>query len=145
MRAEIVVHGATKEQKKIVYMVAGFMANELFPRHKVFIDFNFKKLDGVMGYCDYKYNNYRPRDFQIEIEKTLSNELLIETIIHEMIHIEQMVTEKLKYRYDKSFELKQLWYDKDFSNAEYSKQPWEKDAYKKEIIYAKKLAKAIAS
>jgi hypothetical protein len=143
MRTKIAIYGATKEQRKIIQGVVQFMASELFPRYQVRIDFHFKTLDGVMGYCDYKYDNYKPRDFQIEIEKTLSDNLLVETIIHEMIHIEQMVTEKLKYRYGKIFDLKQFWYDRDFSNAEYDKQPWEKDAYKREVIYIKKLAKAL--
>jgi hypothetical protein len=142
MRTKIVIYGATKEQRKIIHSVAQFMASELFARYQVRIDFHLKKLDdNAYGYCVHKYDNYKPRDFQIELEKSLSNELLVETIIHEMIHIEQMVTEKLKYRYHNIFDIKQLWYDKDFSNADYDKQPWEKDAYKREKVYMKKLAK----
>lgn len=146
MRAKIVVYGATKEQRKIVHSVSQFMISELFSRYQVSIDFHLKKLDGVYGYCNYKYDNYRPRDFQIEIEKSLSNDLLIETIIHELIHVEQMVKDKLKYRYSLGLDsqgiaIKQLWYGKDFSKASYDKQPWEKDAYKREKVFMKKLAK----
>lgn len=48
-------------------------------------------------------NNFRPRDFMIYIEKRLSPEEYQLTLFHELWHIHQYVTGKLKMRHNKIY------------------------------------------
>lgn len=143
MATKMRISNATQEQRETIRQVTEFIAQELFPRHKIFIDYKIKSLDGAYGYCIYTYGNIKPRHFTIELEKSLSQKVLIETIIHELIHVNQMAREILKDRFginekEQFIELKKIWKNKDYTNAPYSKQPWERQAYRMEKKLMKK-------
>jgi len=142
MKTKISISNATQEQRKIIKRVTEFVAQELFPRHHIYIQYTMKNLDAY-GYCIYTYDNIKPRHFTIELEKNMNKKLLTETIIHELIHVNQMAREILKDRYginekEQFVELKKIWKDKDYTSAPYSRQPWERQAYRMEKKLMKK-------
>ena len=67
------------------------------------------------------------------LHKKISLEEYIETIIHEMVHVWQGATGRMKDRFKGGY--KQLWKCKDgkyrnYTNTKYASQPWEVEAYK---------------
>lgn len=71
---------------------------------------------------------YHSKSFTIEIAEEVKNlEEIIETVMHEMIHIHQMASRV--YRYGAT---KLVWKGVDYSGIDYEKQPWEEQAYELE-------------
>jgi hypothetical protein len=71
---------------------------------------------------------YHSKSFTIEIaDEIKSLEEIIETVMHEMIHIHQMSSRI--YRYGAT---KLVWKGMDYSGVDYEKQPWEEQAYELE-------------
>ena len=84
------------------------------------------KDEGAIGFCLETDNN---RTFEIDAERTLDNENFIETICHEMVHVWQSATRRMK---EKS--TNRLWLCKDgkyrnYGKTAYERQPWETQAY----------------
>jgi hypothetical protein len=90
---------------------------------------------GFHGFVEYQGNNVRPREFIIRMNKNMDRELMIETLAHEMVHVKQDVRGEKQERYKGGYKL--LWKGKDHTKTPYSKQPWEREAYRLE----KKLVK----
>jgi RNAse (barnase) inhibitor barstar len=142
MKTKMTISNATQEQRKVIRQVTQFMAHELFPNHHIYIEYKLKSLDAY-GYCIYTHSNIKPRHFTIELEKNMNKKLLTETIIHELIHVNQMAREILKDRFginekEQFIELKKIWKNKDYTNTPYSRQPWERQAYRMEKKLMKK-------
>ena len=64
------------------------------------------------------------RRFNITLKKDSSMLLLV--LIHELIHVKQIVNKEWIPLDD---DFKELWLNRDFTDVEYSEQPWEKEAY----------------
>ena len=76
------------------------------------------------------------KDIIIQIDHRLSRiegrDQLIETVAHEMVHVWQMATGRLKDKFRGGY--KQLWKCKDgkyrnYNKTSYDRQPWETQAY----------------
>lgn len=129
---KIKVTGKNTSQKMLAKKVAEFALKKLLPRHRTIeIVIKFRNLEGVLGLCDYTDTNINPRQFEILLEKNLSDELIIETIMHEIIHVKQMVRNEMQDRVKSGY--KKLWKGKDHTNLPYDKQGWEVEAYKMEL------------
>ena len=113
-----------------------FCLETLMPRmRKLSIELEFTKTmnEGAYGYA---YMGDDKKDLVIQIDHKLGRteglDKLIETICHEMVHIWQFATGRLK---DTSQgEYKQLWKCKDgkyrnYTKTSYDRQPWETEAY----------------
>lgn len=85
--------------------------------HASVIDLDDDEEDGVQWY-------------EIEINSKLPADLIIRSIFHEMIHIKQLSTGRLRY-------IKGVphWLGKPHLDTPYNRQPWEIEAYDKEEIY----------
>ncbi len=120
--------GYRYSQKRCEDIVLWFIANYL-PRHKLDIIVNHRGLvrEGVIGWCTVLDLDSRPRDFEIEIHNRLNVETYTKTLLHELWHVYQHVKGDLK---DKGF--KRFWKGIDHSETDYSDQPWEIEASKKE-------------
>jgi|TARA_B100001094_G_scaffold320624_1_gene367111 hypothetical protein len=133
----IEVTGGRKKDRELADEIIWWCMDYLMPRHRVLdIDLKFTKTieDGAHGFC---YRGDDDRDFIIEIDhrlrKLVGEEELIETIIHEMVHVWQGATGRMKDKFKGGY--KQLWKCKDgkyrnYKNTEYAKQPWEVEAYR---------------
>jgi hypothetical protein len=82
------------------------------------------------GLCYWKGNPYRPRSFYIYIRSSLSNIGIIQTYIHELVHVKQyllgeltdLTSGKTKWKKRIYEDLDEQWHD--------LSSPWEKEAYK---------------
>ena len=133
----ICVKGGLKKDRKLAEDAIWYIMDKMMPRKRnLDISFTFKKTleDGAQGFC---YGGDNDNEYIIEIDKRLSrlfgmNEL-IECIMHEMVHVWQGATGRMKDKFRGGY--KQLWKCKDgkyrnYTNTDYEKQPWEVEAYR---------------
>jgi len=139
----IEVTGGIKKDRELADEIIWFCHEMLMPRNRTaYINLELTKITekGTLGYA---YTGEDDRDFVIEIDHRLSRtkgvDKFIETVCHEMVHVWQMATKRLK---DTSRgEYKQLWKCKDgkyrnYINTTYDRQPWETQAYAMEGLLA---------
>tara|TARA_B110000503_G_scaffold7619_1_gene10368 strand:- start:152 stop:484 length:333 start_codon:yes stop_codon:yes gene_type:complete len=89
------------------------------------IELNLKNLknEGVAGWC---YEGDGNRDFYIDVDKNLDDEELVETVCHEMVHVWQGATRKMKDLDD----FRKMYMGKVYDDTTaYSDEPWEIEAY----------------
>ena len=77
------------------------------------------------GYC----TREDKRHFLFEIAENQSEESMIRTILHELVHVRQYVYNELKQVHSKASGLRIYWKGVDHTNTEYVDQPWEIEAY----------------
>lgn len=120
-----------KGPSKLCENVITWFVNKYLPRHKlsIWVHHCGLKREGVVGWCIVDDCNYRPRNFNIEIQTQLPKELYIKTLLHEMQHVLQHVRGDIK---DKGHN--RLWKGINHSNTDYENQPWELEALEMEQI-----------
>ncbi len=93
-------HSGYGYRKRVCEDVTAWFLNKFFPRHKIVIDIIHRglKREGVNGYCDIIDKQYRPREFQIELDTYMNEELYIKTLLHELVHLRQWVIGSLRMR-----------------------------------------------
>ena len=131
------ITGGVKKDRELAEEIVWFCLEKMLPRHRalnitVLLTKTYE--EGAKGFC---YQEDDDRDFVIEIDhrlhKLVGKEELIETIIHEMVHVWQGATGRMKDKFKGGY--KQLWKCKDgkyrnYKNTAYEKQPWETEAYR---------------
>jgi len=117
--------GGTPKQRKYVESMVQFCIDTLMPRMKT-LDITVKLCapKGVMGYCLELDNN---RQFEIEIDRTMSQRKLLETLAHEMVHVKQYARREFHPVHDK-------WMGKTINpkKVSYWDLPWEIEAHGRE-------------
>ncbi len=109
--------------------VTTWFLNRFLPRHKIDVEILHRglKREEVYGYCDYVGESYRPREFLIELDTHMCEELYIKTLLHELVHLRQWVVGSLQVRYGK------LCYSKEpVEKYDYWHQPHEIEAREQE-------------
>ena len=131
------VTGGLKRDRELAEEIVWWCMDMLLPRHRVLdIDVKFTKTfeEGAQGFC---YQEDDDRDFVIEVDhrlsRTVNKEEFIECIIHEMVHVWQGATGRIKDKFRGGY--KKLWKCKDgkyrnYLNTAYERQPSEVQAYK---------------
>lgn len=132
---EIFIAGGRSRQQGIVRDMCEYLGEKLLgPRmsSKLTLWIYIKKLeDGFQGFVTWEDCNIRPREFTMELDNRMSDEELMLTVAHEMVHIKQDVRGQKRERYDRLTGTQQTyWLGEDHSKTPYKKQPWEKEAYK---------------
>lgn len=133
--------GGNKAQRKLAEDVAWYCIYELgLGRYRTLeIEIMLNKCldEGAYGFC---YEGENDRDFTIEVDKRIpkmhykilkgltGREAFIETICHEMVHVMQTAKGTLKDRFRGGY--KKFWKGIDHTKTPYSKQPWERQAYR---------------
>ena len=115
--------------KRLCEDVTIWFLNKFLPRHKIDIEILHRglKREGVYGYCDFVDEFSRPRDFLIEMDTHMNEELYIKTLLHELVHLRQWVVGSLRLRYGK------MCYNKEpVEKYEYEYQPHEIEAREQE-------------
>ena len=121
------VMGSTKKKRALAESAVIFCISELMPRMRTLeIEVNLKNIpeeEGAAGWC---YEGESNRDFYIDVDKKLDGEEIVETICHEMVHVWQGATRKLKDLdgFRKMYMCKV--YD---DTIGYEDDPWEIEAY----------------
>ena len=81
------------------------------------------KREHAMGFCTVTDCDHRPREFLIEIETTLSEDLYCQTLLHELWHVYQHVIGSLRDKRGVRY-----WRDVNSDHLSYEDQPWEHEA-----------------
>jgi hypothetical protein len=87
------------------------------------------KREKVYGWCDYTGESYRPREFLIELDTYMNEELYIKTLLHELVHLQQWVTGSLRAKRGKRY-----YGSVNVEELDYEDQPHEIEAREQEVI-----------
>ena len=120
------VIGSTKKKRALAESAVTFCISELMPRMRTLdVELTFKniKTERIVGWC---YEGDGNRDFYIDVEKTLDDEEMVETVCHEMVHVWQGATRKMK---DLTFGRKMYMGKVYDDTTAYEDEPWEIEAY----------------
>ena len=111
--------------------VTSWFVNQFLPRHKLYIEIVHRglKREAVYGWCDYTGDSYRPRDFLIELNTYMDQELYIKTLLHELVHLRQWVTGTLRAKRGKRY-----YESVNVEELDYEDQPHEIEAREQEMI-----------
>jgi len=137
---EVNIEGGNKKQRRLIQSVVDFLRPMYFDKYKTLnVDFVISRAlgtdCGIDGICC-TFGTYRPREFEVGINGKMNDEDIIKTVIHELIHVKQYAKGELIDR--SRGKCKTLWKGKDHSKTSYSKQPWERQAYRlQESLYKK--------
>lgn len=129
----LTLNGGSKFHREIARDVVEFMQQKYFDNiAKLQVEMKLSKIlnrdEGADGFCLVLDSGNKPRSFEVSIDTTASLQDFIKTIIHEFIHVKQYVRGELV---DGSRgRAKTTWKNKDHSKTSYSKQPWEREAYR---------------
>ena len=129
-------HSGYDYSEKRCVDVAEWFVDEYLSRYNIDINVHHCRLinrESVYGWCWATDCDYRPREFDIEIDNQLPMHMYIETLLHELWHVYQHVKGDLKDRYGK-----RCWKGVDHSKIDYENQPWEKEAVKMEKVLVTK-------
>ena len=86
--------------KRLCEDVTTWFLNRFLPRHKIEVEVLHRglKREEVYGYCDYVGEARRPREFLIELDTHMEEELYIKTLLHELVHLRQWVVGSLRMK-----------------------------------------------
>ena len=93
-------HSGYGYRKVLCESVTSWFLNKFLPRHKIDVEILHRGLarEGVYGYCDFVDEAPRPRHFLIELHTHMDEELYIQTLLHELVHLRQWVMGSLQLR-----------------------------------------------
>lgn len=124
----------TGKNRAKVRSAANFFMKELLSARKAsntFVEIRLLDLQGAHGFCSLHEDEgdlYSPKSFTIDIDGKMSVRQILETLAHEMIHMRQFRNKELGYRENHTL-FRGRAYRLDMP---YHKEPWEKEAYRKE-------------
>jgi len=124
-----ITHHGYGYSKRLCENVSVWFLDKFLPRHKIELEILHRglKREGVNGYCDMVGYAYRPREFLIELDTYMDEELYIKTLLHELVHLRQWVVGSLRIRYGK------LCYSKEpVEKYDYWRMPHEIEAHEQE-------------
>ena len=136
--ALILITGGTKRKRERVYALAQWSAYQLMHwkmADNIWLNIKICKLD-VHGYCIWEDDNIKPREFNIEINNTITGSDFDTTVLHEMVHVKQYAKDELRERFRLGYRKNWKRSKKNYFDVEYDDAPWEKEAYRmQEILY----------
>ena len=121
----ITVKGGKETQRKHVESMVEFCIKTLMPRMRTLeIEVKLCSPKGAMGYCLELDTN---REFEIEVDRTLSYRKMLETVAHEMVHVKQYARRELH-------PCMHTWCGKTYNpeKVSYWDLPWEIEAHGRE-------------
>ena len=124
--------GYNYSKRRCNRIVDWFISKHL-PKHKLEISVNHRGLssESVYGWVWATDCDYRPRAFEVELHNQMTPEHYTKTLLHELWHVYQHVKGALKDKYGK-----RLWRGIDYTETDYSEQPWEVQAHQmEEVLY----------
>ena len=128
-----ITHSGYGYSKRLCEDVTTWFLNKFLPRHQIEVEILHRglKREAVYGYCDYTGESYRPREFLIELQTFMNEELYIKTLLHELVHLRQWVIGSLRSKRGK------MYYGKEcVEDIDYWEQPHEIEArQQEEILY----------
>ena len=101
-------------------------SKQLLPNIVIILIFTTLK-NGVTGLCGPIDNHYKPRIFEIEIDRHLKKQNMIDSLLHELAHAKQYAKQEIK---DSKNDIV-TWKGKKYCDTKinYWQTPWEMDAF----------------
>ena len=117
-------------RKRICEDVTTWFLNRFLPRHRLDVRIVHRglKREGVYGWCDFEDDYKRPRSFLIELQSFMNQELYIQTLLHELVHLRQWVTGDLRQKRGKMY-----FGTTNVEELDYEDQPHEIEAREQEV------------
>jgi len=111
--------------------VVNWFVSKHLPQHKLEIVVHHRGMmrDGVFAWVSPTDCDYRPRAFEIEMHNQMDSDHYVRTLLHELWHVYQHVKGILKDKRGKRY-----WRGIDYSDTNYSDQPWEIEAFQMEEV-----------
>lgn len=151
MKVQLSMPRLTRDDRfeKLILEATQFFAKELMSARmmntiKIKIDVRKTTLDkNTYGQVTSKcMGSVRQKEFRITLQYNRMDSDILTTLAHEMIHVEQIVSGRLQYRYWKSdHQLHARWEGKELgvkSHIPYEQQPWEIEAFDNQYALFKK-------
>lgn len=132
----LVLRKGSPAQRELVRDAAQWYIDENLSNSDFRLTISFSdKLDDCVGTAIFNgSSSSRSKNFSVMLDSTLEGDELLETLLHEMVHIWQMVTKSVRY-VSKSNNYVAFWKGNKFNPEKgYSNQPWERQAYYYEKI-----------
>ena len=137
---ELSIQGGNAKQRQLVEKAIKFCINLMLPATRSLrINVELKKQDGVSllpGDYGSVVNISGYNIFHLELWKKQNVNQLLETTMHEMIHVKQSIKKEWTTYYSKCY-----WKGIDHTDTSYSQQPWEKQAFRLAGTLVKKFKK----
>lgn len=147
---KILVYGGNKRQRALAYSATRFaFANELklsvYKDASTTLYIRLAKLPTTENHYGLAYHisdsSWRSKNYTIQINTAVAktSELFLETLMHELVHIWQMANRNLfRYSFNPTRDsYVAFWKGKEYDpDKGYSKQPWERQAYRMETKLA---------
>ena len=138
---KLTIRNATATQKKAIEEIAPWVLQHLVGKKlaknielNIKMKKDYRKKEGLEGSTYWEDDNHNPREFTIEIDKSLKTEHFIQTLCHELVHVKQYATGEMKDIFKGPFNL--LWrgerIDTKRLGMNYWDQPWEIEAFGRE-------------
>ena len=130
--------GGTKNQKKYAKSIALFCAGKLMHRNlidNISLQIKFSKTlykdCGNLGNITWEDDNYKPREFVMEIDNTVRLRRVLESVAHEMVHLKQFAKGEMR---DMMTADKTEWFGETLHSRslDYYDLPWEIEAHGRE-------------
>ena len=151
MKVQLSMPRLTKDDQfeKLILEATQFFAKELMSVRmmntiKIKIDVRKTTLDkNTWGCVESKcMGSVKQKEFRITLDYKRFDTDILKTLAHEMIHVQQIVSGRLQYRYWKSdHQLHARWEGKELgvvSHIDYRERPWEIEAFGNEYDLFKK-------
>ena len=131
--------GGTKNQKKYAKSIALFCAGKLMHRNlidNISLQIKFSKTlykdCGNLGNITWEDDNYKPREFVMEIDNTVRLRRVLESVAHEMVHLKQFAKGEMR---DMMTADKTEWFGQTLHSRshDYYDLPWEIEAHGREV------------
>jgi hypothetical protein len=128
-----------KHRRKEIIRALWFAKDQLMPRVRkpIFINIrpirNLSEKAGVYGDC----MDEDDREFTIRIDTALPIEDMVSTLLHEMVHVQQYLSGRLKYKSFNRvvFEKAVYVYDMDYDSRPWEVEAWQKEQQLKDMYY----------
>jgi hypothetical protein len=108
------------------------LGRRLYKNIKLFVVFE-KLPNPINALCQWSDDNHKCREFTIIVNKKLNKKTTLIALAHEMVHVKQYAKGELK-DYLRNDKVKWCGKVYCFSKIKYWSSPWEKEAYKKDIL-----------
>ena len=135
------VTGGRKKQRDLVCSIDSLMAPIILGSRLarvVELDYQIVSNLDADGWCEWMDDNIRPREFCIQIRKEQDYASMILTVVHELVHVRQMARSELYEIFLGKPKQMQVWRGKRITKTPaYSKQPWEREAFRLQEGYAR--------
>jgi hypothetical protein len=130
--------GGTRTAQKLIKDIAHFCADNLLSTRLsntllLKIEISDLGIGDIDGDCDYEeWDDYRPKEFTIRVNKNLRIYKQLRTIAHEMVHVKQYATGEMRYMWRPARHTKfnGLLYPESLN---YWECPWEIEAFGREV------------